>query len=245
MQTQLDGRKSLPRRRRQRRVLPQLSHGRSLVPRPCRIPRHAAPLRLAVRLLPDRLQKLGAGTEGRRLRHGARLCAAALPHHRGGPALPAGPARRRAALRFAFGPQDHRSRRLVHRPDQHGAPGRRIVGRRSGQLPRDDQRPQRLQRLCDQRRALRAGQGGRHVREHREEIPHFGTQSAQVQRPEGQEGPADDPRGGLHRTQEETLGGQRPHPHLPSGRNGLRRGAVVRHPHPSRATRSNRAARYV
>ncbi|MFR7602401.1 MAG: hypothetical protein ACLUYV_00370 [Alistipes shahii] len=27
-------------------------------------------------------------------------------------------------------------------------PGRRIVGRRSGQLPRDDQRPQRLQRLC-------------------------------------------------------------------------------------------------
>ena len=80
---------------------------------------------------PTDYKKLGAGTEGRRLRHGARLCAAALPHHRGGPALPAGPARRRAALRFAFGPQDHRSRRLVHRPDQHGAPGRRIVGRRS------------------------------------------------------------------------------------------------------------------
>ena len=49
------------------------------------------------------------------------------------------------------------------------------VGHRPGQLPGDDQRPQRLQCLPDQRRTLRAGQGGRHVREYRAEVPHFGT----------------------------------------------------------------------
>ena len=41
-----------------------------------------------------------------------------------------------------------------------------------------------------------------------------------------------DRRGGLHRAQEEALGGQCPHPHLPPGRNGLCRRPVLRHPHP-------------
>ena len=108
VQTQLDGRQGLLRRRRQGGVLPQLPLGRGVVQGPCRIPRFAATLRLAVRLLVRRLQELGTGAQSRRLRHGARLRAAAHAHHRGEPALPARPARRRAALRLAHGTQGNR-----------------------------------------------------------------------------------------------------------------------------------------
>ena len=102
-------------------------------------------------------------------------------------------------------------------PEQRGGTGPDRGGRRPGQLPRDDQRPPELQRLRHQRRALRAGQGERHVREHRAEVPPLAAQPAQIQRSEGQEGPAGAGRGGLHRTQAETLGGQLPAPH-PSAR---------------------------
>ena len=70
VQARLDRREGLPRRRRQGRVLPGLPHGRGLVPRPRRVPRQAAPLRLAVRLRLGRLQELGARAQGCRLRHG-------------------------------------------------------------------------------------------------------------------------------------------------------------------------------
>ena len=115
VQAQLDGRQGLPRRRRQGRMLPLLPLGRGVVPGPRRIPRLAAPLRLAVRLLLRRLQELGAGSQGRGLRHGPRLRAAAHPHHRGEPALPARPARRRTALRLALRPKSGSRRRAAWR----------------------------------------------------------------------------------------------------------------------------------
>ena len=122
VQAQLDGRQGLPRRRRQGRMLPLLPLGRGVVPGPRRIPRLAAPLRLAVRLLLRRLQELGAGSQGRGLRHGPRLRAAAHPHHRGEPALPARPARRRTALRLALRPET-RPRRVVLVAEQRGGTG--------------------------------------------------------------------------------------------------------------------------
>ena len=169
-------------------MLPLLPLGRGVVPGPRRIPRLAAPLRLAVRLLLRRLQELGAGSQGRGLRHGPRLRAAAHPHHRGEPALPARPARRRTALRLALRPET-RPRRVVLVAEQRGGTGPDRGGRRPGQLPRDDQRPPGLQRLRHQRRALRAGQGERHVREHRAEVPPLAAQPAQIQRSEGRPTP--------------------------------------------------------
>ncbi len=114
--------------------------GRGVVQGSCRISRFAAALRLAVRLLVRRLQELGAGTQSRRLRHGTRLRATAHAHHRGEPALPARPARRRAALRLAHGTQGNRPRRVVRRPEQRRTGRRSFAGHRPGQLPRDDQR---------------------------------------------------------------------------------------------------------
>ena len=52
-----------------------------------------------------------------------------------------------------------------------------------------------------------------------------------LQRPEGQESAAPAGRDGLHRAQEEALGGQRPAPHLPRRRDGLLHRTVLRHPH--------------
>ena len=186
-------------------MFPRISFGRSLLSGPRRVPRLAAPLRLALRLPVRRLQKLGTGLEGRGIRHGARLCPAARADHRGEPALPAGPSRRHAPLRHALR-TSARPRGVVLVAEQRGGTGPDRGGRRPGQLPRDDQRPCRLQRLCHQRRALRHGQGERHVREHRAEVPPLAAQPAQIQRSEGQEGPAGAGRGGLHRTQAETLG---------------------------------------
>ena len=211
-------------------MFPFVPLGRSLLPGPRRVSRLAAALRLALRLSVRRLQELGAGSEGRRIRHGPRLRPAARAGHRREPALPAGPSRRHAPLRHALRASS-RPRGVVRRAEQRGTHGRGRNGRRSGQLPRDDQRPCGLQRLCHQRRALRHGQGERHVREHRPQIPHFAAQPAQVQRSERQAGAARAGRDGLHRAQEEALDRQLPAPHRAPGRNGLLRRPVLRHPH--------------
>ncbi|MFQ7055283.1 MAG: glycoside hydrolase family 73 protein [Alistipes sp.] len=114
--------------------------------------------------------------------------AAALPHHRGG-RFPAGPARRRAALPSRSG-RKITDPKVVHRPDQHGAPGRRIVGRRpdnyrvtiNAHNGYNVYRPTACT-TCWPRRATRSRTSGRNSA--------FRPQSAQVQRSEGQEGPAD------------------------------------------------------
>ncbi len=75
-------------------------------------------------------------------------------------------------------------------------------------------------------------EGGRHVRAPRRAVPPRAAQPAQVQRPDRQAGAAHDRRGDLHRAQAQALGGQCPPPPLPRGRDGLRRGTVLRDPHP-------------
>ncbi len=89
------------------------SHGRSLVPRPRRVPRHAAPLRLALRLLlPTDYKSWARGLKAAGYATAPDYAQRLVPHHRGGPALPARPApTARGSTPRATGLQDRRSRR--------------------------------------------------------------------------------------------------------------------------------------